>query len=338
MTTKTLTLEEIYETIQSPMQQIEEDLNTFEDLLKSVTFSPAGTTNLQVNDGKKIRAALLLFSAGQLLDFEPAVKAGTAIEMLHFASLVHDDILDHESERRGEDPVYKQLTLKKALLMGDYIMAQALLSLPEQIYTPANQALQSIVSEMCVGEFIQLHMKENVLALADYKQAYYDVNFKKTALLFSKACALGSMLNPKIKPSAQEAFAKYGENFGMAFQFLDDALEIIQQLQQEQDTRVFDAAQGIITLPYIIYAQNVLQITTLEQLSNFKQELALPERLTSIHQNMKRAQVFNQVYEVIDGFLQEANKSLAGINQEHTKQLRRMCDFLRQKSQNIIIN
>lgn len=330
-----MNLDNIYQPIQIHLAQLEDDLNQFEDLLKTVSFSSSESTHFKLKEGKKIRAALLLFAAGHPNDMGDAIKAAAAIEMLHFASLVHDDILDQEKERRGEEPVYQQLSLKKALLLGDYIMAQSLLSLPEPIYAKANQALLSIVSEMCVGEFIQQQMKETEMTLPDFKQAYFDVNFKKTALLFGKACAIGSLLNPALSGGHLDSLQKYGENFGMAFQFLDDTLEIVDQLVHASETRVFDAPQGILTLPYLLYAESTLKITTQKEFTTLKRQLASNDHLAQVHQAIRDHNIFSKVSGVIISYLDEAKEALDGVPAELKKDLLRMADYLQEKSQAI---
>lgn len=329
------TLDTIYAPIQSSLTQIEKQLHGFEKNLSRLTDTDTNPIIFNLSEGKKIRAALLLFSSGKAYSSDPVIETATAIELIHFASLVHDDILDQESERRGEQPLYKQLSTKKSLLLGDYILTKALQDIPETIYIKASKALLSIISEMCIGEFSQLQMKEDDIAQTQYRQNYYDVNFKKTALLFGKVCYIGSLFNNTLSDDQHSAFMRFGENFGMAFQFLDDTLEIYQQLSGEKEVHVFDAAQGIVTLPYLNYAENVLQIQTPEAFNQFKRNLKDPQKLNTIHQAMKNEQIFESVLDVIQTHIIHAKRALTGINGELTLNLFKIADHIDQKSQMI---
>ena len=232
-------LDKIYSPIQATLTKLEEQLHRFENNLSAITKSDTTPIIFNLSEGKKIRAALLLFSSGIASTSDAVIETATAVELIHFASLVHDDILDQESERRGEKPLYKQLSTKKSLLLGDYILTKALQDIPETIYIKASKALLSIISEMCIGEFSQLQMKEDDIEQTQYRQNYYDVNFKKTALLFGKVCYIGSLFNKTLSEDEHAAYMRFGENFGMAFQFLDDTLEIAQQLNGEKEIHVF---------------------------------------------------------------------------------------------------
>ena len=332
------TLDSIYVPIQASLSKLEEQLHGFEKTLSKLTESDTNPIIFNLNEGKKIRAALLLFSSGEAHASDPVIKTATAVELVHFASLVHDDILDQESERRGEEPLYKQLSIKKSLLLGDYVLTKALQDIPETIYINASKALLSIISEMCVGEFRQLYMKDESIHQTEYRQYYYDVNFKKTALLFGKVCFIGSLFNKKLNNEGHQAFMRFGEHFGMAFQFLDDTLEIAQQLNGQTDTQVFDAAQGIITLPYLNYAENVLKIQTIEAFSQFKNDLKDPKKLQSVHLSMKREKIFTSVLNVIQTNITLAKRSLEMFDNPLTHNLFQFADYIDQKSQRICHN
>ncbi len=331
------TLDTIYSPIQSSLTQLEKQLHSFEKNLSELTDSDTNPIKFNLNEGKKIRAALLLFSSGVTTPSDPVIETATAVELIHFASLVHDDILDQESERRGEKPLYKQLSTKKSLLLGDYILTKALQDIPDTIYIKASKALLSIISEMCVGEFSQLSMKEEAIQQTQYRQNYYDVNFKKTALLFGKVCFIGSLFNTTLNDEGNQAFMRFGEHFGMAFQFLDDTLEIIQQLNGETNIHVFDAAQGIVTLPYLNYAENILRLQTTEAFSQFKIDLKDPVKLQDIHQSMKRERIFDSVVTVIQTYIANAKRSLSHFDGPLTLNLFQIADYIDQKSQKLCL-
>ena len=125
-----ISLEDAYFKINDHFEKIEEQISFFEESLNSIINTKPNQINFKINDGKKIRASLLLFSGGKEQNNADIIEAATTIEMLHYASLVHDDILDQEQERRGEAPMYKLLNLKESVLLGDYILVQSILNLP----------------------------------------------------------------------------------------------------------------------------------------------------------------------------------------------------------------
>lgn len=319
-------LSDIFSSIQPSLQKIEDEMCLFEDTLRTITFSALNSIDFRLSDGKKLRAALLLFSTGQTTKSPDMLTSAKAVEMLHYASLVHDDILDHEQDRRGAKPLYNQLSLKKAILLGDYILAQALLNIPESIYIKTNQALLSIISEMCVGEFIQMTMKESSLALDKYQQTYLDVNYKKTALLFGKACFIGSLFNNSLTDSDRLALQSFGENFGMAFQLRDDTQEIIEQLANPNYNRELDAAQGILTLPYLIYAETILGLKTSEEFSKFNNSLKDSSTLAKLNQELQTNNIFEKVNEVILSYLNKAKSALQAIDPAYSKNLLAVAD------------
>ncbi len=329
-------LSEIYRPIQSVLDQIESDLSEFESSLKQATFSVSDSKHFKINKGKKIRAALVLFCAGlaseESGDSSPdARKVALAVELLHFASLVHDDILDQEKERRGAEPVYQQLSLRKAVLLGDYIMAQSLMGLPESVYERGSKSLLSVVSQMCVGEFIQLQMRESIMALPEYRQAYQEVNFRKTALLFGQACWIGSHLSPQLSPSNREHLQIFGEHFGLAFQLLDDSLEITDQITESNTPRNFDASQGILTLPYLIYADEILKIHDVSSFTQFKQQLMFSDYLMHTHRKMIEDGIFSRVADEIQLELDFSANELQDNSSPFSANLLLLVDHLREK-------
>ena len=334
MSNHKISLEDIYLKINDQFQLIEEQIFFFEETLNSITNTNANNINFKINDGKKIRASLLLFSGGKDQVNEDIIEAASTIEMLHYASLVHDDILDQEQERRGEAPIYKLLNLKESVLLGDFILVQSILNLPEKIYLEANKSLLTTISEMCIAEFIQLRMKKYDFPYQDYKNAYFDVNFKKTALLFGQACYIGSLFNSNTSPVLQKAFTKFGEQFGMAFQLLDDALEIKGQFINING-RGFDALQGIVTLPYFMYAESIRGIKTTEEFSVFRAELTSEETLLKIHREINESDILVKVDELIQSYLFEANNALNGIELSLTEDLLFMSKYLSQRSKEL---
>ncbi|NMC30916.1 MAG: polyprenyl synthetase family protein [Veillonellaceae bacterium] len=171
--------------------------------------------------GKRIRPALLFLSAGAgnpgLREVSPyLVKAATAFELVHSASLVHDDIIDVADLRRGAATVNGRFGNTVAVLAGDLLYAQAFLMLPDNI--PIFRIILNVTKRMCMGEIHQLRAKTMT------EELYFKVIESKTALLMSASCEVGALLSNS-RPEVVAALREFGLRFGFLYQLVDDWLD-----------------------------------------------------------------------------------------------------------------
>lgn len=204
--------------------------------------------------GKRIRPAFVLL-ASKLFPNNPQkeiIPIAASVELIHMATLVHDDVIDKAATRRGQLTIREKWGNKFSLHCGDYLFAQAIkLISPNENRKIAN-VLAKISVEMCQGEIQQL------LTTFDTEQSVKDYFFRikrKTALLISASCEIGAIASGAPQYGI-DALKKYGYYLGMAFQIKDDILDI-----QGDSTKIgkpagSDLAQGIITLPTIFALQN----------------------------------------------------------------------------------
>ncbi len=222
------------------------------------------------SSGKAIRPALLLFcgrACGPL--GQRHVTAAAAIELIHGATLVHDDVIDEATERRRQSSVNARWGSDVSILLGDLLFARALSAL-SGIATPAQLRLVAVaVGEVCEGELLQL-----LAARGEPldERGYAEVIGKKTGALCGAACALGAAL-AEAPPERIARFDAFGRSLGIAFQIVDDCLDIRGDERIVGKTLGTDLLGGRATLP-VIYARGH---ATSEAMHQFDQLLKHPE-------------------------------------------------------------
>lgn len=168
--------------------------------------------------GKRIRPALLYLAAGASNPaYQPQphvlVKAGTAFELVHSSSLVHDDIIDVADSRRGAETVNSKFGNTVAVLAGDMLYAQAFLMLPGD--TPTFRIILEVTKHMCMGEILQLRTASMT------EELYFKIIESKTAHLMSASCEVGAII-AGAAPAAVDTLREFGRRFGFLYQLVDD--------------------------------------------------------------------------------------------------------------------
>jgi heptaprenyl diphosphate synthase len=200
--------------------------------------------------GKRIRPVFVLLSA-QFGDYnlEQIKKVAVPLELVHMATLVHDDVIDNAQIRRGQPTVKAKWDNRVAMYTGDYIFSKSLQMVSTLQSPKAHQILSKAIMEMCMGELDQLHdFYRWDQTLKDYLRRIK----RKTALLIAISCELGA-LAANVSPEHISHLYRYGYYVGMAFQIVDDILDIIGTEKQLGKPAGSDLRQGNITLP-VLYA------------------------------------------------------------------------------------
>ena len=235
---------------------IEQELNDF-NLLFNDSLShndgllEAALSHIRQRGGKRMRPMLVLLMAQNFGRVNNITQnAAVGLELLHTASLVHDDVVDESAERRGQASVNANYNNKVAVLVGDYVLSTALL----RVSITENQRIVQILSELgrtlAAGEILQLSNVQNQLISED---VYYQIINSKTAALF-EACAKIGALSASAPEQAVLDAAKFGQYIGMIFQIRDDIFDYFDSAQIGKPTGN-DMAEGKLTLP-VIYALN----------------------------------------------------------------------------------
>ncbi len=235
---------------------IEAELTGFIELFNSSLSHEDGMLgsaleHIRKRAGKRMRPMLILLMAknfGQVT--EVTQHAAVGLELLHTASLVHDDVVDESRERRGQASVNATYDNKVAVLVGDYILSTALLHVAHTGSQQIVAYLAELGRTLSNGEILQL---TNIGRKDISEDVYYDVIKQKTAALFEACCAMGA-LSAGASDDAIAKAKKFGQNLGVIFQIRDDIFDYYDSPQIGKPTGN-DMAEGKLTLP-VIYALN----------------------------------------------------------------------------------
>lgn len=206
--------------------------------------------------GKQLRPILTLLSAKLCGSVTDATYNGAlALELLHNASLIHDDVVDFTMERRGRHSINARWSNKIAVLSGDYMLSNALISATKTNNLQILKAVANIGMELSDGELIQL-LNTNKTKITE--KDYYNIIRKKTALLFATCTEVGA-LSANADAESITHLKKFGENLGLCFQIKDDIFDYYQDIEIGKPTGN-DLQDGKVTLP-LIFALQKAEIT-----------------------------------------------------------------------------
>jgi octaprenyl-diphosphate synthase len=234
-------------------KEIRGDLDRVEDRLESWSRS-ANPLTAEISryvlrkKGKRLRPALVLltsrlFSPGS----EESVFLASLVELLHTASLIHDDIVDNAGVRRGKTSVHAKWGPNITVLLGDYLYIKSIgLSLQSR-HERVIRLLAEVSARMIEGELDEYALAGN---LGITEERYKDIVESKTAVLFGACCRIGAILG-LASPEEEEAVASYGLNLGMTFQIIDDLLDLAGDPAVLGKPVLTDLSEGRITLPLI---------------------------------------------------------------------------------------
>jgi geranylgeranyl pyrophosphate synthase len=196
--------------------------------------------------GKRLRP-MLVYLCGDPRSDGRLVAAGTAVELLHMATLVHDDVLDGAAIRRGQPTVYADGGRAAATATGDLLFSRAFAELAATGSGDAVRALSAASSALARGELMQ---REDAWRADVAHERYLERCRLKTASLFEASCRLGALLGGI--PDSAAALGRFGERLGLAFQLLDDVLDVTGPAERIGKPRGTDLMDGTITLPLIL--------------------------------------------------------------------------------------
>jgi len=251
----------------SLMEPLSDYLPRFEEVYRKTLNSNVKIINsiityISRQKGKQLRPALCLLSAK--LCGEPSentYKAAALIEMIHVATLIHDDVVDEAKIRRGWPSVNRIWKNKLSILVGDYMFSKALTNMIHIKDFNALNILSKTAERLSQGEILQIekNIKKDMT-----EKIYYKMVSDKTASLFSAACELGGITVIE-DVEKHRALSEFGEKFGLAFQIRDDLLDIIGNVDKMGKPTAFDLKKNIQTLP-LIHIFNKLSTSEVKKL------------------------------------------------------------------------
>ena len=215
----------------------------------------------KIPSGKMLRSKLIL----QIAPTKEAIFLAAVIEMIHAASLLHDDVIDEATLRRGVDSINAIFGNKSAIMLGDILYAKAFFELTK-LPAPIPQIVSNAVMLLSIGELLDVELAKSFNA---DEEKYFDMIYKKTASLIEASAKSAALLAGK----DSERYGLYGKNLGLAFQIVDDILDVTQSQQQLGKPSMHDFKEGKTTLPYIYLYQKLDESEKEKLLALFKKEL-----------------------------------------------------------------
>ena len=196
--------------------------------------------------GKRLRPVIVFLCGGS---GEGLLRAAVAVELLHMASLVHDDVLDRAALRRGVPTVFASGGREAAVATGDLLFSRAFAELRRTGSEPVVAALSEASSALARGELVQ---RADAWSDSVSAERYLQRCELKTASLFAAAARLGALLGDDSTPADADAMAGFGRRIGLAFQILDDVLDVSGPAERTGKHRGTDLLDGTVTLPLIL--------------------------------------------------------------------------------------
>lgn len=254
--------------------------------------------------GKMLRSKLILKIAGIN---EEAIKLCAIVEMIHAASLLHDDVIDESDTRRGKPSVNALFDNKTAIMFGDILYSKAFTELSQMDKRIAH-TVSHAVTLLSIGEMLDVDLTQKFNSNYDL---YLDMIYKKTASLIEASARAAAILASK----DEEKYALYGKNLGLAFQMIDDILDITQNSSTLGKPAMLDFVEGKVTIPYLFLHQRIEDKQKLE--SMYKKSLR-QEEIAWIKEQM------NTTHALQDAILQAktlGNEAIEALKDENTLDL-----------------
>ena len=269
--------------------------------------------------GKRLRALLTLGSA-KLCGYTKGsrdINLAACVEMIHSATLMHDDVIDSGNVRRGKKTLNKIWGNQPSILVGDYLLSRCFEMMVEDGNLEVLKLLSSASAKIAQGEILQLQHKGEVDML---EETYLKIITSKTAELFAAATKVGAILSTK-SSKEKEALEFYGKNLGLTFQIADDTLDYNSDLKFFGKKIGKDFYEGKITLPVILLFQKTTssEKNTLKEI--FKKEERSENDLSLTLSLIKKYNIVKECYKKADHFINLASNSLSVFNDSEEKKI-----------------
>ena len=268
------------------------------------------------NKGKSFRPILTLLCSR--LCGQPTIhtyKAAAMMELLHVATLIHDDIVDDAKTRRGK-PSIKQIWKNKiSVLMGDYILSKALINMVSLKDFEALDLISKTAEKLSAGEILQM---EKSITRNMTKNIYYDMINQKTASLISSSCELGAITTSK-SDKDRKATSEYGKNLGMAFQIKDDLFDFLGSEFQTGKESGGDVKKNMLTLPLIYSIESTSRKERNRLKAIIRKKKKSSETIMEIKEIIEKSGGFNYANKKLDEFSSNAIDSISSYNDGEIK-------------------
>ena len=254
--------------------------------------------------GKRLRAKLILRIAGHTL---PVVKTAAVVEMIHAASLLHDDVIDDADTRRSKPSLNALYGNKTAIMLGDVLYSKGFYEL-NNISAEVAKVVSNAVTQLSLGELKDVSLSKTFNL---DKEIYLEMIYQKTASLIEASAGAAALLAGKPK----EAYMTYGRNLGLAFQMIDDLLDITSDAETLGKPALHDFVEGKTTLPYI-YLYEALDAKCQKRLASLHGKVLNVEDQNWIKAEMEERQVLLKCYAQARELIEEAVELMNGYGEE----------------------
>tara|TARA_B100001121_G_scaffold288468_1_gene286610 strand:+ start:59 stop:1072 length:1014 start_codon:yes stop_codon:yes gene_type:complete len=288
-------------------------------LTSEVDLAQKMTTYHLDTGGKRLRALLTLGSA-KLCGYSKGtrdINLAACVELIHGATLMHDDVIDNGSVRRGKKTLNKIWGNHSSVLVGDYLLSRCFEMMVEDGNLEVLKLLSSTSSKIAQGEILQLQHKGEVDML---EETYLKIISAKTAELFAAATKVGAILS-EMKPREKDALEFYGRNLGLTFQIADDTLDYNSELKLFGKKIGQDFYEGKITLPIILLFQKIKNNEKENLKEIFSKDLKDDNDLNLILSLIKKYEVINACYQKAQHYINLASNSLSVFKDSDEKQI-----------------
>ena len=299
---------------------IERELEKFEISLETALNSQDRlvadiSSHLLSSAGKRLRPALFFLCAKlKRMDLENYIPVAVAIELIHSATLVHDDVVDNSDFRRGLPSVNSRWGNQVSVLMGDYLFAKAFAILTEFRSLSLINIMSNVVEKMSEGEIQQL---DEIFEADLTEKVYLDRVKKKTALFISASCQSGGVVTGASEKEI-EAMTRYGHNLGMAFQITDDLLDFLGEADKTGKPVGNDLRYGTITLP-VIYMLKKSSKGDFFKNKILERQVDQP-LLEEIAREIKSTGAYESTYRMAEDFIGQAINELKVFPEDSNRQ------------------
>ncbi len=303
---------------------VEDKLVLTEEKIKSKLTSEVKLvekmTDYHIKTGGKRLRALLTLGAAKLCGYSKGsrdVNLAACVELIHSATLMHDDVIDNGALRRGKETLNKVWDNQSSVLIGDYLLSRCFEMMVEDGNLEVLKLLSSTSSKIAQGEVLQLQHKGEVDML---EETYLKIISAKTAELFAAATKVGAILSD-VGNKEKDALEFYGRNLGLTFQIADDTLDYNSELKLFGKVIGQDFFEGKITLPVILLFQK-LDIIEKKKLNNiFNKEIRNKDDFDKTISLIKEYKIIEECYQKAQHYINLASNSLTVFGDSKEKEI-----------------
>jgi len=303
-------------------ESVDEKLVLVEEKIKSKLTSDVELvqkmTDYHIHTGGKRLRALLTLGSAKLCGYTKGardINLAACVELIHSATLMHDDVIDAGDLRRGKKTPNSIWGNQSSILIGDYLLSRCFEMMVEDGNLEILKILSSTSAQIAQGEVLQLQHKGEVDML---EETYLKIISSKTAALFAAATKVGAIIS-NTENREKDALDFYGKNIGLTFQIADDTLDYNSEFKLFGKKMGKDFFEGKITLPIILLYQKINSLEKQKINNFFKQEIRLESDFSYTLNLIKKYNIVNECYKKADHFIGLASNSLSIFKESQEK-------------------